>query len=43
MGCIPEIKIIEENHQLMIDQENGIAYKKAIEIVDAVLREQHRK
>ncbi|KAB1155945.1 DUF2199 domain-containing protein [Tenacibaculum aiptasiae] len=32
-GVIPEIEITEENHQLAIDQKNGITYQKAMEIV----------
>jgi hypothetical protein len=43
VGLIPEIKIIEENHPLKIDKDNGITYKKALEIVDKILREQHQK
>ena len=43
VGLIPEIKITEENHPLKIDQENGITYKKTLEIVDKILREQHKK
>lgn len=36
-GVIPEIEITEENHQLAIDQKNGITYQKAMEIVKLVL------
>ena len=43
VGLIPEIKIIEENHPLKIDQDNGLTYKKTLEIVDKILREQHQK
>ena len=42
VGLIPEIKIIEENHPLKADQDNGITYKKALEIVDKIMREQHQ-
>ena len=42
VGLIPEIKVTEENHRLKFDQENGITYKKALEIVDKILREQHQ-
>jgi hypothetical protein len=42
VGVIPHIKLIEENHPLTIDQENGIMYKKAVEIVSKILREAHR-
>lgn len=43
VGLIPEIKVIEEDHPLAIDQENGITYKKALGTVDKILREQHQK
>jgi hypothetical protein len=35
--------VIEENHPLKIDQDNGITYKKTLEIVDKIMREQHQK
>lgn len=38
VGVIPEIKSIEEGHHLTIDQENGITYKRAVEIVDEIIR-----
>ncbi|MBF4472742.1 DUF2199 domain-containing protein [Flavobacterium sp. HJJ] len=41
MGIIPVIKSIEEEHPLTIDQENGITYKKAVEIVDEIIKSQH--
>lgn len=43
VGLIPEIQVMEENHPLKIDQDNGIAYKKAMEIVGKILKEQHQK
>jgi len=43
VGLIPEISVIEENHPLKIDQDNGITYKKTLEIVDKIMREQHQK
>jgi len=43
VGLIPEIRVIEENHPLQIDQDNGITYKKALQIVDKILKEQHKK
>ena len=43
VGIIPEIKSIEEGHPLTIDQEKGITYKRATEIVDKILREQHNE
>lgn len=42
VGFIPQIKSIEEGHHLTIDQENGITYKKALEIVDEIIKQQHR-
>ncbi len=42
-GLIPEIKSIEENHPLTIDQENGITYKKALDLVAHIIKEQHKK
>ena len=43
LGLIPEIKSIEQNHPLTIDQENGISFKKATEMVDKILREYHKQ
>ena len=43
LGIIPEIKIIEENHQLKIDQENGITFEKAKKIVLEILKKNHQK
>jgi hypothetical protein len=43
VGFIPEIKSIEENHPLTIDQTNGITYKKATEIVDKILHALHKQ
>lgn len=40
-GLIPEIKSIEKEHRLTIDQENGITYQRAVEIVDEILKQQH--
>ncbi|WP_262733083.1 DUF2199 domain-containing protein [Gaetbulibacter sp. NE] len=37
-GIIPEIEITEENHQLAIDQKNGITYQRAKEIVEFILK-----
>lgn len=42
VGFIPEIIIIEEGHSLTLDQENGISYQKAVEIVDSIIRLQHK-
>jgi hypothetical protein len=41
VGNIPEIKSIEEGHALTIDQDAGITYKRAVEIVDEIIRSQH--
>lgn len=43
MGLIPEIKMIEENHPLTIDQEKGITFEKAVAIVNEIMRIQHGK
>ncbi|MCY1465958.1 hypothetical protein D9M71_841710 [compost metagenome] len=43
LGLIPEIKLIEENHPLTLDQENGITLEKAISIVDEIMKIQHSK
>jgi len=40
---IPEIKIIEENHQLKVDQDNGITLQKAFEILEVVMPGFHNK
>jgi hypothetical protein len=42
LGLIPEIKVIEEGHPLQVDQEKGISFKKALEIVDNIMRVQHQ-
>ncbi len=43
VGEIPIIEVLEENHPLMIDQNNGITFERAMEIADEILREQHGK
>lgn len=43
LDLIPEIKIIEENHPLTLDQENGITFEKAISIVNEIMKIQHGK
>lgn len=43
LGLIPEIKLIEENHLLTIDQQNGITFEKAIFIMDQIMKIQHGK
>ncbi len=43
VGLIPNIQVIEENHPLKIDQDNGITYKEALKKVDEILRMNHQK
>ena len=40
-GIIPKAEIIEENHPLQFDQENGITKEKAIKIVQQILKKFH--
>ncbi len=41
VGLIPTIKMIQDGHQLTIDQEKGISFEKALEIVDVILTSGH--
>jgi hypothetical protein len=41
-GQIPSIKMIEEGHPLTDDQEKGITFDKAMEIVGQILTSAHR-
>ncbi len=41
IGLIPNIKVVEENHPLTIDQQNGITFKVAVEKVEAILKGYH--
>ena len=41
VGLIPTITIIEENHLLKSDQQNGISFKTAVQKVEAILKEYH--
>ncbi|MBK7880190.1 MAG: DUF2199 domain-containing protein [Saprospiraceae bacterium] len=41
VGVIPEIKSIEEGHRLTIDQKTELHTKRAVEIVDEIIRRQH--
>jgi hypothetical protein len=41
IGTIPIIEMIEENHQLAIDQKNGISYSTAKKIVRFTLAQEH--
>lgn len=41
VGVIPRIEIGEENHQLTLDQKNGISFDKAIRIISSILEKEH--
>ena len=41
IGLIPTITMIEEDHQLTLDQKNGISFEKAMSIVDSILTSMH--
>jgi hypothetical protein len=41
-GLIPNIEIIEENHSLMIDQQEGITFEKAKQKVQEILSDLHK-
>jgi hypothetical protein len=41
VGLLPGIEIAEHMHPLTIDQNNGITFRKAVEIVSNILEEQH--
>src|SRR6478736_410817 len=43
VGQTPAIQIVEENHPLKIDQDNGITYRQALEKVDKILSDDHQK
>ena len=43
VGLIPEIRSIEESHALTIDQQNGIKYERATEIVGKILKDLHQQ
>lgn len=43
VGLIPDIFVYEEDHQLTIDQRDGITFKQASEIVKEILRIDHKK
>jgi len=42
VGLIPSIEVIEENHPLRYDQQNGISFKTALDKVQYILKESHR-
>jgi len=41
LDLIPNAEIIEENHSLQIDQQNGISFEEAINIAQKILKIQH--
>ena len=41
VGLIPSIKMLEENHKLTLDQENGISFESAKKIVNQILKKEH--
>ncbi|WP_312824337.1 DUF2199 domain-containing protein [Epilithonimonas sp.] len=41
VGLIPSLEIIDENHPLYFDQQNGITLEKAQKIVQNILEKQH--
>ncbi len=41
VGFIPNIEVIEEDHTLTIDQQNGITFKTAVQKVETILKEYH--
>jgi hypothetical protein len=43
VGLIPTIKMIEDNHPLTVDQEKGITFDKALQIVDFILTNGHER
>lgn len=42
VGNIPTIQMIEDGHSLTIDQEKGITFNKALQIVDFTLTSGHK-
>ncbi len=40
-GLIPTVKLIEDGHPLTIDQEKGITFEKALQIIDIILTSGH--
>ncbi|SHG39057.1 hypothetical protein SAMN04488109_0025 [Chryseolinea serpens] len=41
VGLIPSIQVIEEEHPLAIDQQNGIIFEKALQIAGSILANEH--
>ena len=42
IGLIPIVKLIEENHRLTTDQENGITFKSVKMIINEILKKEHQ-
>jgi hypothetical protein len=40
VGKIPQVEVIEENHPLATDQQNGITMQQVIEIVESILHQE---
>jgi hypothetical protein len=40
VGKIPQVEVIEENHPLNTDQQNGIKMQQVIEIVESILHQE---
>jgi hypothetical protein len=43
VGCIPAIEIIDEEHPLFHDQQNGITFQEASAKVQTILKDWHQK
>ena len=43
IGLIPKLEIIDKNHPLYLDQQNGITLEKAQKIVQQILEKQHKR
>lgn len=41
LDCIPRIDVTDENHQLALDQKDGISFEKAIGIIEFILDKEH--
>ena len=41
VGLIPYIEVIEDNHSLLRDQQNGISFDVAFDKVQKILKDQH--
>lgn len=43
VGLIPELEVIEENHNLQNDQKTGITLQKALSIINEIMKIEHGK